>query len=104
MRLFLALIFLTIFSFQVLPLKVIGKLLAKAQTTEEVQEDDADVDGFDGKVVKFQDDQNVEHNTFGNLAASVLYFNNKLSTLIHSSEKLPLVHVTKIPSPPPDFL
>ncbi len=103
MRRFLALIFLIIFSFQVLPLKAIGKLLAKGQTTEEVQEDGAGIDDFDGKVVKFQEEQNFASHSNNNLAASVRYFNEKLTALIHMAEKLPLVHVTKIPSPPPDF-
>jgi len=38
MKKFLAIIFLTIFAFQVLPIKAIGKILASGQMTEEVHE------------------------------------------------------------------
>lgn len=57
MRGFIALFFLLVFSFQVLPLKALGKLLARAQMTEEVKHscekddcggDDTGDDGFGG--------------------------------------------------------
>ena len=49
MRGFIALFFLMVFSFQVLPLKALGRLLAKAQMTEEVKHScDKDDDGCSG--------------------------------------------------------
>jgi hypothetical protein len=58
MRACIALLFLFIFSFQVLPVRALGKMIAKAQMTEEVKgdcdddanncTDDTDADGGDG--------------------------------------------------------
>ncbi|GAA4454012.1 hypothetical protein [Rurimicrobium arvi] len=47
MRIFLASLLLTIFSFQILPVRAIGKILFKAQLTEELHEEDSPEDGDD---------------------------------------------------------
>jgi hypothetical protein len=103
MRRFLALLFLTIFSFQVLPLKAIGKLMDREQTTEEVQQDDANTDDQGGKVVKFQDDQNIDAPETYDTAAYIYCFNIKINALMHLADTLPIVPIAEIPSPPPDF-
>ncbi len=102
MRKLLAIFFLTVFSFQVLPLKVIGKLLNSGQNTEEVHNDDAPEDGAGGKLAKFGDDLLVFHQDAPDLFASRQYFDVKVIAFIHREESLPSVHVAEIPSPPPD--
>lgn len=47
MRLFLASFLLTIFSFQILPIRAIGKILFKAQLTEELHEHEEDSEDAD---------------------------------------------------------
>ena len=101
MRKLLAIIFLTVFSFQVLPLKAIGKLLSSGQTTEEVQHGLDGEDGPGGKVAKFGDDIIYHHHTF-DLFASRCGFNDQVSVFIHRAEALPSVHVAEMLSPPPD--
>jgi hypothetical protein len=91
--------FLIIFSFQVLPVKLVGKLLCKGQNTEEVQQDG--VDDTDGKAGKFSDDQIAVNYVF-DVVASGRCFNNKLSVFIHRAESLPSVHIAEMLSPPPD--
>ena len=102
MRKLLAIFFLTIFSFQVLPLKAIGKLLNSGQNTEEVHSDDAPEDGAGGKLAKFGDDLLIFHHHTPDLFASRQYFDVKVTAFIHRAESLPSVHVAEIPSPPPD--
>jgi len=103
MRKLLAILFLTIFSFQVLPLKVIGKLLGSSQNTEEVHNDGSSEDGQGAKLAKFGDDLLAFHHT-PDLFASRQYFDVKVTAFIHMAELLPSVHVAEIPSPPPDRL
>jgi hypothetical protein len=102
MRKFLAIIFLVIFSCQILPLKAIGKLLAKAQTTEEVQHDGGNSDDGGGlKGGKFADDFFML--SYGSdVAAQTVYFESKISAIIHSADKLPPSWVGDTLSPPPD--
>ena len=100
MRKLLAILFLTIFTFQVVPLKVIGKLLSTSQNTEEVH-DDGSEDGADGKLTKFGDDLLMFHHA-PDLFASRQYFDVKQIAFIHKAESLPFVHISEIPSPPPD--
>jgi hypothetical protein len=47
MRVFLAGFLLTIFSFQILPIRAIGKILFKAQLTEELHEHEEDAEDAD---------------------------------------------------------
>lgn len=47
MRLILASFLLTIFSFQILPIRAIGKILFKAQLTEELHEHEEDAEDAD---------------------------------------------------------
>ncbi len=105
MRKFLAIVFLTIFTIQVLPLKVIGKLLNKGQNIEEVQDDVEDTDGTEGKVIKYgSTDDQIEHHHYFDFTANTRCFNDKLIAFIHRSESLPAVHIAAMPSPPPDSL
>jgi len=104
MRRFLAIVFLTIFTIQVLPLKVIGKLLSKNQNMEEVQDDAEDGTSPEGKVMKFGTDDQIEHQHFFDFTATTRCFNDKLTAFIHRSESLPAVHIAAMPAPPPDRL
>ncbi len=101
MRRVLAIMFLLIFTCQVLPVKVWGKLLNNGQNTEEEAGDDAE-DAPDGKTFKYGEDQIASHHTF-DIEAATVGFNNKLTVFIHKEESLPSVHVAELHSPPPDF-
>lgn len=99
MRKCLAVMFLIIFSFQVIPMKVIGKLLAKGQTEEEVKHssDDCKDDG-DGKTGKYNDLMSYCHHEFSVSEPAV---KNQVWEM-HRSEDVPAAPVTEIPCPPPN--
>jgi len=101
MRKFLAIIFLTIFTSQLLPLKAIGKFLSSGQNTEEVQHG-TDEEAPDGMALKFDDDLAYIHDTF-DVIANTKAFENKVSVFIHTTESLPTVQIAAMPSPPPDI-
>src|SRR4051812_40408945 len=104
MRKWLAVIFLMIFSFQVLPMKGLAKLLCKNQNTEEVQGDNAgDDDDATGVAALYSNDIILSRITFDAQATSH-YFENKVSVTIRKTKALPFVYLAKIPSPPPDFI
>ncbi|XZF13805.1 hypothetical protein ACTHGU_18645 [Chitinophagaceae bacterium MMS25-I14] len=100
MRHVLAIFFLTIFSFQVLPVKEIGKLLFKSQTTEEVHEDTCDT-APDIKVKKEGDPfhpvffENIPLARVQNLTA-------RIALVIHRTSELPDYHIPDILTPPPN--
>jgi len=105
MKKLLAIFFLLIFSCQVLPVKAIGKILAKNQLTEEVRHDsDNDDLAKDdlGKITKFDDDLFDEHHSFQSMA-SRMFFDKVLSYIIHQTEALPDDRASDIQSPPPDM-
>jgi len=102
MRNALAILFLTIFTFQVLPLKVLGKLLGSSQNIGEEIEDDAEGKA-DGKLFIFGEDQLVAEGYSLDEVANRLGFNNKVKAFIHKAESLPSVHVSEMLSPPPDL-
>lgn len=100
MRQYLAIFFLLIFSFQVLPVKEIGKLLFKSTTTEEIHESHAD-DAPDLKVKKEGDPF---HASFMNIPSSARAkdFTAKVLLVIHRSASLPDYHIPDILTPPPN--
>lgn len=98
MRKLLAIFFLTLFTIQVLPLPIIGKLLSQGTLTEEVQ-DNMD-HSPEGKLLKGTDLLLCN----GDLRLSNLIFNTKVAAFIHRADALPAVHVAAMPSPPPDVL
>ena len=103
MKHWVAYFFLFIFSFQVLPVKEIGKILFKNQLTEEVKESGCE-DGCDGETSKLKkegdplqrihwEDQQV---------ARLQHLSHSLQTAIHEAERLPIHHVGEILTPPPN--
>ncbi len=92
-----------LFSLQVLPVKKIGKMLCKAQATEEVQTDNDDTTGDDlpGNVGLFNSDIILEQPSF-DVVASNAFFEKNVATSIHKAAALPLALAAKIPSPPPE--
>ena len=102
MRYCLVCLLMLLFSLQVVPVKKIGKLLCKTQSTEEVQnkEDVADYDA-QGNIGLFNNDLIHNHPSFDPLASSS-HFEKAALVSIHKAEVLPLILVTKIPSPPPE--
>lgn len=102
MRPFLATFFLLIFSFQVLPVKEIGKLLFKAQTTEEVHESHTD-DGPDLKVKKEGDPFQLSSFNI-TAAARQKDLSTKIAVVIHRTAILPDYHIPDILTPPPNCL
>ncbi len=99
MKTFLAILFLTIFSCQVLPMKIFGKMIGGGQNMEEVQND---ADDPDVKVVKAGEDQIINNNYSFDEFANRLGFDQKLCAFIHKAESLPSVHVAAMLAPPPD--
>jgi hypothetical protein len=98
-RLVLATIFLIIFSFQILPVKAIGKILFKGTMTEEIHEQGHSGDECPNKLKK-----NTEYFSFTETKATarIEYLSQKISTAIHLAESLPLHHVPDIFAPPPN--
>ncbi len=98
MRKIVAFFFLFIFTFQVLPVKAIGKLIAKGTQTEEVKEDGGDDKGLDGKDGKFDDLFFYTPSPFTSVA------NDPVTTLhlFRNSTDLTDTHVKDIHCPPPN--
>ena len=103
MRKLLAIIFLIIFSLQVVPLKGIGKMLCKSQVAGDMDDDD---DGGNdlppGKLVKFGDDMNLHATSWDPVTGSA-YFENKILVFSNIDDTLPSVFVADITSPPPNL-
>lgn len=97
MRKYIAVIFLIIFSFQVLPLRVLGKLLAKGQTQEEEVKGDCNDDVKDD-ALKYLD--YVSHHA--QYEPSKVFSERKAGFMVHPSEDVPVSYVTEILSPPPN--
>lgn len=100
MRHILAYFFLIIFSFQVLPVKEIGKLLFKSQTTEEIHEDYAD-NGPDAKIKKEGDPFKLSDFNVSS-SARIASLSAKIALVIHRTASLPDYHIPDILTPPPD--
>lgn len=98
MKKWLAYIFLIIFSFQVLPVKEIGKILFKGQMTEEIHE--SHTDESCNKLKK-----NEPYKLYdAEIVARIQYFESKIQTAIHEAERLPKDYVPDIFTPPPNFI
>ena len=99
MRKLLAILFLLVFSMQVLPVKAIGKLLSKGQTEEEVKHscDGCDKDDLSNGG-KFMDliDHSYENFTTERFVALI-----KVPKRYYAVD-LPIGHIDDIPSPPPN--
>jgi hypothetical protein len=104
MKHFVAYIFLIVFSFQVLPVKELGKALFKGQMTEEVHEtcdSDCSDDCPVSKVKKESEFGTILHIAQESIALQS-YINCKLHTAIHNTESLPKHFVDDITTPPPN--
>jgi hypothetical protein len=94
-----AIFFLLIFSFQVMPVKAIGRIIAKGQTTEEVK--DYGIDDEDGKGKLGEDF------FFGQTTpefAGRLDFDKEQIAIIHKAASLPPTNTREVQSPPPDSI
>jgi hypothetical protein len=100
MKKWLAYIFLTIFSFQVLPVKEIGKILFKGQMTEEIHES---ADGPVSVKLKKGTDPFKLHPGDFEQTARLQYLSAKLSLAIVESEWHPSQFIPDIVTPPPNF-
>ena len=97
MKKLLAIVFLVIFSFQVVPVKALGKLLSKGQTEEEVKKDCDSGDDCDN-AGKYLD---LIHHTANTFTATTFMVVDKVA-IWHYADVLPVSHVADIPSPPPN--
>ena len=100
MKKIVAYIFLFIFSFQILPVKELGKMLFKQQMTEEIKEDCSQ--GGTEEESKAKNGPDPLHNNSGQSLARIQYLSHQLSTAIHHSERLPIHHVADVFTPPPN--
>lgn len=98
MRHFLAYIMLTIFSFQVLPVKELGKLLFKAQLTEEIHEDCET--GSDSEMLLKEKLSYKE--TPVSYWITQVYLQKKLIVAIHIAAQIAHQHFPDIFVPPPN--
>jgi hypothetical protein len=99
MRLRLAYLFLFIFSFQVLPIKEVGKLLFKSQMTEEIHETAPSSPDENQKNKKHADPY-----TGSNSAATLrlLWINHDAALAFQYADDVPAAHVPDIFTPPPN--
>lgn len=98
----IAYIFLVIFSFQMLPVKEIGKILFKGQITEEEAHTcGAKGDNGNSQLAKYNEFlesgfANDEH------LSRIAFYNKSLSVAFSIAEKLPMGFIPDIPTPPPN--
>lgn len=100
MRKWLAYICIAIFSFQILPVKEIGKILFKGQITEEEVHGYTSDEGTPIKIKKEGDPFN--YNEYAQSFGRMEVLTRKISTAIHSSDNLPDYHIPDILTPPPN--
>lgn len=103
MKKLFAYIFAIVLLFSVLPVREIGKLLGKSQTTEEVHSDDMQDDDVDlaGKIKK-EIDPFISHSSHQEEDILVCY-NHSVQVAIHGASILPDHYIPRIPTPPPNF-
>lgn len=99
MKTYIAYIFLFIFSFQVLPVKEIGRILYKGLITEERSEMDISEDEV--PVPKLKKDADPFHSESTAFAFNK-HITSKVIIAIHRSETIPMFHVPDIFTPPPN--
>lgn len=97
MKQLLAYIFILIFSFQVLPVKELGKLLMKGNLTEEIKETDASEGKLKGKSEEFK------LSGFNDFDGRTRFFNHQVHVAILGTELLPSFFIPDILTPPPNF-
>lgn len=102
MKVWIAYMFLTIFSLQVLPVKEVGKILFKNQITEEevringLAEEDAPCKA------KKQHEPLQLYSGSNQSLASLKYLNSVILNAIHTTERLPNFYIPDITTPPPN--
>jgi hypothetical protein len=103
MKKFIAGIFLLIFSFQILPVKELGKMLFKNQLTEEIKETcDTDVEDAESLKLKKEADPFHPSTSHSEYVARIQFLSHSLQTALHQAERLPIPHVADIFTPPPN--
>lgn len=101
MKTVVAFFFLFIFTFQIVPVRAIGKLIVKGQQTEEVKEDCSDTDSEDGKDTKDSVCGDfICSNSPSLFPAPVLMPAAKMQVQTH--EHLPNTYIMDIHCPPPN--
>ncbi len=103
MKKLLACFFLFIFSFQILPVKELGKILFKNQLTEEIKEDYTETEKEDSETLKLKKDGDpLIKGAHEQELARLEYLYHSIQTALHEAERLPLSHVADIFTPPPN--
>jgi len=97
MKMWLASLFLFIFSSQVLPVKEVGKILFKSQLTEEIHEHHSPDDHQKSK--KFSDPFT---GLSGDITVRLLQVSHDAALAIHYADYAPAAHVPDIFTPPPN--
>jgi len=100
MRPLLASVFLLIFSFQIIPVKEIGKILYKGQITEE----EVHVHSDAGKHIKGKKGCDLVYHphTAGENISRIVCYANLLRTVLAMTERLPNEYVPEVSTPPPN--
>ena len=100
MKIFFTYILLTIFSFQVLPVKEIGKLLYKGFMTEEVQDSECSNEEHNVNIIKKEAEAYKPGPIYTSLAARE--FGLWVQLAIKQAERMPRQFVPDILTPPPN--
>lgn len=101
MKKILTYVFLTIFSFQVLPVKELGKFLYKGMMTEEIHEvESGSEDNTTGKWKKLNEYKFTDKDTF--LSGS--YFTSIVQLTIFQTEHFLCQFIPEIITPPPNSI
>jgi hypothetical protein len=97
MRPVIAIMFLLILSFQVLPIKAVAKLLSNPQATEEVHNEGGfeDTDSF---IKLFTLHSNTSHNYY----RQIEFLSVTTGIYIHFAASIPDAHITEVFTPPPN--
>ena len=102
MKIFFTYLLLTIFSFQVLPVKEIGKLLYKGFMTEEIQDNECSNEEHKVNIIKKEAEVYKPGYIYATLNAKG--FSRLVTLAIKQAEHLPRQFVPDILTPPPNAL
>lgn len=103
MRQWLAYILIAIFSFQVLPVKELGKILFKGQLTEEIHEEGhGDAEDLEDAKLKKDGDPFKFHYPVTEFVARNHFHTHSAMVAIYEADHIPLLYLPDILTPPPN--
>jgi hypothetical protein len=104
MRKFLAYIFLLILSYQVVPIKELGKSIASGWFTEEVGEKNVSMGIEEDHLFKVKKHLSARHLELNHNSYSLIMLQNLIDIALHYNERVSHQHFPDIFTPPPNIL